>query len=167
VRGVPGVSVRVSEWSENLAMSGSEERLLNNKGKANMANKNDASVQLLQESDATAPLTRQLPVKLTEAEWVKRCEMLAGTIEERKSLLMERANLVAEIRRKLAENEVTIEDLSTAVHARAEVQTVVIEERKNFRSRKLETIRTDTGEVIEMRPLKPHELQGELPKVSR
>jgi hypothetical protein len=107
--------------------------------------------------------TRRLPVKLTDAEWSDRSARLARCVEDRKGLVDQRRTAMSEIRDRLIENEVSIEELSTVVDTRIEVRDVSITERKNFKTRKMETVRADTGEVIETRALKPDEFQAELP----
>jgi hypothetical protein len=103
-------------------------------------------------------VVKSLEVPLTEGEWAERSTMLSEKIDER-----ERAKLAAkESAGKHGENLKAIDkkilELASAVSKRKERRDIPCEERENARLFRMETVRLDTGEVVDVRPFDEDEL---------
>ena len=109
------------------------------------------------------PETRTLPVKLTDKELKDRGRQLAAVEFERKATIEEKKKILADYNEQLKVIDGKLEKLATAVKEKAEPREVPIEYRKDVAKNTMFTIRTDTDEVIESRPLDDFDRQGELP----
>lgn len=108
------------------------------------------------------PQYRQLPVQLTQEERMARAMTAAekqgryGEVEEHKK------SVSSECGRELKELRSEIEDLQRAVRTGTERQDVQIETRRNEERRTVETVRLDTAEIVDTRPMTIEERQGKL-----
>jgi len=110
----------------------------------------------------STPNYRKLPVKLTEKERMARA-MTAAEKQSKYSLVEEQKKASSsELGRKLKDLRREIEDLQDAVRTGSEQQNVQIVHRRNESRCTIETVRLDTAEVIESRPMTIEERQRDL-----
>ncbi len=107
-------------------------------------------------------LTKLLPVKLTEEELTLKRDQLADKIYEGKSLDADLARVKADYKSRMEANKSEIEHLAGAIRDKEEMRNVQIIERRDDILRRIETVRIDTGEVVELRPMTISEMQGKL-----
>ncbi len=106
--------------------------------------------------------TRRLPCKLTDQERQFKGDQLV-----QKMHAMEEAEDLFEVIRdshktRMKEFEKEISVLSRVIRERSEERDVEITENKDYESKTAQTVRLDTGEVVDTRPLTPQELQRPL-----
>lgn len=111
---------------------------------------------------------QDLECDLTEEERNTRGRELARQHNALSALETQRSESAAALGVAIKETKSRIETLARAVATGYEVRSVKVEDRKNLDRRSLETIRTDTDEVIASRFLTTEELQQDLfPQVER
>lgn len=105
----------------------------------------------------------RLPVKLTEKELLERGQRLAKCQAD----LAEHNARADEIKKELRSAEAKIEAerayLSGVIRERAEFRDVACERWVDYVGGEIREVRCDSGEVINSRPLQPHERQVSLP----
>lgn len=104
----------------------------------------------------------ELPVALTQAEMAARGESVGHMRAELNKLTAKAATVAKEFKLEISRIDNEIERLASILRNRAEPRPVACVLNKNLSARKMETIRTDTGEVVRTRALEDHELNGEL-----
>jgi hypothetical protein len=107
--------------------------------------------------------TRRLPCKLTDQERQFKGDQLV-----QKMHAMEEAEDLFEVIRdshktRIKEFEKEISVLSRVIRERSEERDVEVTEDKDYESKTAKTIRLDTGDVVDSRPLSPQELQRPIP----
>jgi hypothetical protein len=110
--------------------------------------------------------TRSLPCELTNEEKRLRGEALAQKRQEWEEV--ERARKAATQKAKAEQERIDAEAdlLAEAIRTGREYRDIEVVERKNIDIRMMETIRMDTGEVIDSRPLRSDEMQTTLFPIS-
>ncbi len=108
------------------------------------------------------PQFRQLPVKLTDEERMTRATTAAEKQREIGQIETQKKEVSSELGRKLKDLRKEIETIQRAVLTGSEHQKVQVEERRNEERRTIETVRLDTVEVIDTRPMTFEERQGKL-----
>jgi hypothetical protein len=106
--------------------------------------------------------TKNLPCKLTEAEVLAYGRDLAGKHAEYSRIEGEFTALKTEFKGKLEEVDARISTLASRVQSGQEYRDVETIETKNWTKLTVSSIRTDTGEVIQNRPMREDEKQAEL-----
>ncbi|NIO76302.1 MAG: hypothetical protein GTN69_10570 [Armatimonadetes bacterium] len=106
--------------------------------------------------------TRVLPVALTDEEIQARGLELAAKMNEldKIDLTVQAAKDKAKEDRKPIDKRIA--ELRRQLTAKAEDRQVQCEEVKDYGTKRAQTVRLDTAEVIDDRPLTSDELQGEL-----
>ena len=102
--------------------------------------------------------TKQLPVRLTIEEKLKKGEELASNVQDISNEEARQKNIKDQMKDKLSELEFKVKVASGILHSGEEYRDVLVEMTigdKNV----IQVTRTDTGEIIETRPAKPEELQ--------
>lgn len=107
-------------------------------------------------------VTRQLPVQLSDDETRIKGETLAATIEDYKAAEVEKKNITAQVSKKLKDLRARANELSSQIKNRKEDRAVVCTEEPEYRKGVMQTIRTDTQQVVEERPLTIEERQTNL-----
>jgi len=108
-------------------------------------------------------ITRKLPVKLTREEVHHRGKRLATIEAEISDIEFEKKEVNADFKSKLEGRKTEIARLTREINEEAEYRQVQIIEQKDWDTREVLTIRQDTGEVIEARPMTPEERQRPIP----
>ncbi len=112
------------------------------------------------------PKYRQLPVKLTDAERMARALRAAELQAEYNLVELRKKETARELGLELKRLRERIEEAQQAVRTGEEPQSVQIEHRRNEERRTIETVRLDTGEIIDTRPMTAEERQGKLFAIS-
>jgi hypothetical protein len=105
--------------------------------------------------------TRLLPCKLTEEELIDRAHRLERCLQGVKEIEAAKKAYNDGVKKELSEAEIEINKYAWMVREEKELREVEIVEEKDYKRKVSETIRRDTGEVIETRTLDPRELQTE------
>lgn len=108
------------------------------------------------------PRYRQLPVKLTEKERMARAMSAAELQSDYNEIEERKKETTRSLGQQLKDLRKDIEKLQRAVRTGSEHQDVQIETRRNEDRRTIETVRLDTGEIIDSRPMTVEERQGKL-----
>ncbi len=106
--------------------------------------------------------TKQLPVSLTREELALKSDQLAAKIHEGKDLENDLSRVKADYKSRLEDNKSEIDKLACAVRDKEEMRQVQVIERRDEFHRSIETVRVDTSEVVEIRPMTVQEMQGDL-----
>jgi len=107
-------------------------------------------------------VTRDLPVKLTVAEAQRRGIELAEALQAKYDAEAHQTAIKATWKEELAQLEQDIRRLRRIVGNGEELRPVECSEEKNWKNKTVETVRLDTGEMVDFRPMSTHELQADL-----
>ncbi len=108
------------------------------------------------------PSYRSLPVKLTEAERMARFTTAAEKEAAYRAFEDQKKATTRDLGQQMKALRVEIKDLLTAGREGSENQQVQIDHRRNEERRTIETVRLDTKEIIDSRPMTVEERQGKL-----
>lgn len=108
------------------------------------------------------PHYRQLPVQLTNDERMARAMTAAQLQAEYGEVESRKKDTTRELGQRLKALRTDVEKALIAARTGKETQSVQIEDRRNEERRTIETVRLDTGEVIDSRPMTIEERQGKL-----
>ena len=111
-------------------------------------------------------VVRHLPVELRDADRSELVRRLNDNDEERKATKAELNEQVRTLKAKLGKLEQDRERVIASIQTGRETQLVTCEERHDFSSRTVTTVRKDTGAVVESREMTQDELQLVLPEAS-
>jgi len=106
----------------------------------------------------TKSFTKEIDVALTDTEWEERSKMLGVAIEDlekAKAKAKESASAHGTIVKAVDKK---VHDLGRAVRERKEERSVLCVERENTRLFRWETVRLDTEEIIDVRPMNDEDL---------
>lgn len=109
-----------------------------------------------------SPDYRQLPVILTPDERLARGTQAAQLVEEIEAVEAEKKEITTELGRRLKRLRREVSTLSQAVRTGKEYQPVEVVQKANPERMTVETMRLDTYEVIDSRPMTVAERQGGL-----
>ncbi len=101
-------------------------------------------------------------MQLTDDESRLKGELLAATLEDYKLAELEKKTITGQVSKKLKDLRQRCNELSTQIKHRKEDRAVVCTEEPEYRKGVMQTIRTDTSEVVEERPLTIEERQTNL-----
>jgi hypothetical protein len=104
----------------------------------------------------------QLPCRIDDATVALKAAQLASFIHKREALRVERREANAVFREKLSYFDETLQDLATSVDLHTETRPVDCVERLTAQN-EIETVRLDTGEIVDTRPAEAADLQESLP----
>jgi len=107
-------------------------------------------------------ITRNLPVELTKDEVRMRGESLARKHAEWDAVESARKAAMTHAKSEEEKLEAEMKLLAEAIRTGKEYRDVEVREMRNDMALSMDTVRQDTGEVIEQRPLGPEELQAKL-----
>jgi len=107
--------------------------------------------------------TRYLPCILTEKELLERGQRAAELVSEIASQEEEKKAAAAAAKSKIDALEAQLRDVSREVRTKVERRQVEVRLEKDFDRNVEETVRCDTGEVVETRVLMPQERQTLIP----
>ena len=110
----------------------------------------------------TRKVTKSLACKLTEAEVLQYGRDMAQEHAEYNRVEGEMKSVQKEYKAKLEEKQANIDKLSGRVHSGIEARDVACTETKNWIAGTVYTVRLDTMEVIEDRPMREDEKQMEI-----
>lgn len=106
--------------------------------------------------------TRDLPVKLTDAEQLLKGKELSKSMGDLLALESEAADVVGEFKKRIKDLRAEIEAKRLVVETGQENSPIACQEVPHFESSSVEIIREDTGEVIQVRPMNEAERQRAL-----
>lgn len=106
--------------------------------------------------------TRTLPAKLTKDELLQKSREIAEKVRELDEVEADKKDHAASFKLKIESIEGEIHRVARILRDGAEDREVEVQERRNDVSRTMETVRVDTGEIVEWRPLTGSELQKPL-----
>ena len=107
-----------------------------------------------QEKILTRKVTKPLPVKLTDAEVLQYGRDAARAMADKERIGAEFDGVKADYKGKIAEQEAIIGKLSPRIHSGIETRDVECMETKNWTRATVEVKRSDTGEIVESRPMR-------------
>ncbi len=107
-------------------------------------------------------LTLNLKCLLTDDEKMERGAALAEHVQAIEVLNEEKKASAATFKTKIDIHTLEASGLSTALHDGYEYRAIKCTTQKNYETRTITVIRTDTGEFVETRPLEIHEMQARL-----
>ena len=107
--------------------------------------------------------TKSLPVRLTEQELLQKSAELASTVQDYATEESRQVDIKAQLKAKLTELDARRTQLASVVARREEYRDVRCEIVANTKTLLAQIVRTDTGEVIQTRPLTMEERQMVLP----
>lgn len=105
---------------------------------------------------------RDLPFQLTPEELTLRGRVIGEKMEHRRQLEVEKLAALADFKARREELEKSIADLGRTLQTGTELREVSCETVIDEGGTRAETVRTDTGEVIDFRPLTADERQREM-----
>ncbi len=105
-------------------------------------------------------ISRQLPVPLTKAQRDETLQELADRHAQLKLIAVQRKEAIKRFKRQADECVEDMERCAEELETKTRISEVYCYER--CVGDKAELVRTDTGEVVDRRPLKPEEKQREL-----
>jgi hypothetical protein len=104
----------------------------------------------------------RLPCQLEAQELLLKSRALAQLLSDQEAIEAEKKDASAEFKRRLDAVEGDLSALGLEVRTGREYREVGCIERADYTDNRVEIIRTDTGEIVRMRPLEPHERQQSL-----
>lgn len=110
--------------------------------------------------------TLTLPCPLTEAELLERGQRISELVREHGAVEEEKRSAASEYKTRLDDLDKQIRDLAVEVRSKSALRPVEVRREKDYERDVEETIRCDTGEVIETRALAPGERQAQLFDIS-
>jgi hypothetical protein len=105
------------------------------------------------EMTKTKTLTKSLPHRLTDEEMLNKGQEIAREVVLLDITEMERADVLAGYKERLAEHHTKLSTLKNIVYSGSEYRDVECEERFYDSTGEVITIRMDSGEVIDTRPM--------------
>lgn len=105
---------------------------------------------------------RELPFSLTPEELTLRGRVIGEKMEQRRLLDEERLEAMADFKARREALDKAIADLGRTLQTGTELREVECETVFDETNTRAETVRTDTGEIIDFRPLTPEERQREM-----
>ena len=108
---------------------------------------------------ATSTEDRQLRVPLTEKELLEAGQKLADALQTLVTLDNELQSFKEQIKGKVAEAEGKSSRFGSLVRQKYEYRPVTCEIARDYTAKMLTVVRTDTGEIVEERPMTRDELQ--------
>jgi hypothetical protein len=113
--------------------------------------------------------TKRLPVQLTEEDLRDRGDALAASVQQTAALTEEKKAQDAEINGKIKLSKEITRKLAGILASKTEEREVECDVTKDYKGNTVTTSRSDTGEVVDTRPMTPDERQEELyqPKADR
>lgn len=102
--------------------------------------------------------TREVVFKLTEEEVYERGQMLAAREQDLEKNKLDAKESQSRFGKEKKKIEDGIRNLAAAVRTKQEKRPVSCEDRANPRLFRIETVRLDTGEVLDVRPMNDEEL---------
>lgn len=110
----------------------------------------------------TEPFYERLPCVLDAQEQLLKSKSLAQLLCDQSNVEMEKKDANADFKRRLDAISTRMGELGLEVRTGREYREVPCTERADYRDGRVEIIRMDTGEVVRMRALEPHERQERL-----
>jgi hypothetical protein len=107
--------------------------------------------------------TKSLPVRLTLDEVLQKSADLAGTVQDYATEESRQADIKAQLRAKLTELDAKRTQLAIVVARKEEYRDVRCEVVADVETLLANITRTDTGEIVQSRPLTDSERQKALP----
>lgn len=107
-------------------------------------------------------LSRMLPCDLTDQELLQRGQKVAELVAKKEALEAEKKDTASEFKAKIDRLESDIASIAKEVRSKKEYREVEVSTTKDYKRKVAETVRQDTGELVEQRTLTPAELQLEL-----
>lgn len=111
-------------------------------------------------------ITRRLPVKLTFEEVRLRGKRMATLESEVEALEDEKKAITGDFKSKIDGRRAEILALTRQINEEQEYRQVEVVERKDWDELVIDTVRTDTGDILESRPMTPSERQRPIPFAS-
>ena len=106
--------------------------------------------------------TRSLPCVLTEPELLERGNRVADVLRDLEDLDEKRKQAAADFKGRIDVLDATARQLGKEIRTKTEYRMVEVVRETDYRRNVAEVVRSDTGEVIESRPLTPAERQMEI-----
>lgn len=106
--------------------------------------------------------TRNLPVELTDEEFIAKSKELSKKNKELETTEEEKKKTAADFSARIKTIEGEIKQLAQIVNTSTEYREVEIYERKDYERSVVNCYRRDTGEYVESRPMTRQERQKEL-----
>jgi hypothetical protein len=116
-----------------------------------------------QQTEQPTMITRKLPVKLTREEIHHRGKRLAVLEAEITDLEFEKKEAAGNFKSLIEGRKTEVGRRTREINEEQEYRQVEIIEQKDWDTREVLTIRKDTGEVVEARPMTPEERQRPIP----
>ena len=129
-----------------------------------MSEQTETTKKKAKKSKAATPksVKRELEVKLSESEVLKRLEELLDASQARDALRSLKSEQTSNINAEIKLAEQRVRDLNAALRNKKEKREVDCIERMVFATNTVEIIRTDTNEIVEKRAMTPDERQPAL-----
>lgn len=109
------------------------------------------------------PFYEHLPCQLTSQELVLKSKQLAQLLCDQSNVELEKKEANAAFKEQLDDIDKKLSALALEVRTGREYREVPCIERADYIDNRVEVIRTDTSEVVRIRPLQPNERQEALP----
>lgn len=138
-------------------------RKTNTKTKTAEAKGQDAEGSQQEQKTSLGSVTKTLKCQLTDGEFMQRSRSLAYAITRLNVLEEEKAEAMADFKARLKGQMNSVQAIKTVVAEGAEYRQVTCDQVADFTSNKVDTIRLDTGEVVDTRALEAWERQKLLP----
>jgi hypothetical protein len=105
---------------------------------------------------------RHLPFQITPEELTLQGRVIGEKMEQRRQLDEERLEAMADFKARRESLDKAIADIGRTLQTGTELREVDCETLIDDTNTRAETVRTDTGEVVDFRPLTPEERQREM-----
>lgn len=109
------------------------------------------------------PFYEHLPCQLTGQELVLKSKALAELLCDQANIELEKKEANADFKARLDSIDTKMASLAQEVRTGREYRDVACIERADWTDNRVEIVRTDTGEVVRIRPLQQGERQEALP----
>ncbi len=107
----------------------------------------------------TRSIMQELPVQLTRDEKARKSEQLVRALDDQDALELGKKAAADDFKQRLTAKNAEVRRLTREVSTGVEYREVACEEVMAFERSQVDLVRTDTGEIVSSRAMRPEERQ--------
>jgi hypothetical protein len=104
------------------------------------------------------PYSKDMDVSLSDEEWQERSKQNGLAIQAWEKAIEHKKEVTKQLAEVVSKAELRVHELGRAIRERKESRAVLCEDRANPRMFRIESVRLDTGEIFDVRPMNDEEM---------